>query len=77
MSLGPTIKRTHTRYHPYNIYKLNSYIAQYLIIRIAESALHFIAWQTCSIGHHLGFSGKHPATLQLMSEDYSYHHQYL
>ena len=29
-------------------------------------------WQKCSIEHHIGFSGKHPSTLQLIREDYSY-----
>ena len=26
-------------------------------------------WQTCSFQHHFDFSGKHPATLQLLRED--------
>ena len=39
--------------------------------------LHFTPWQTCSIEHHLGFSGKHSATQQF-HEDCSYTniHQY-
>ena len=36
--------------------KVRYYIAQYLILEITQSALHFTPWQTCSIEHHLGFS---------------------
>ena len=39
--------------------------------KIAQSDLHFTPWETCPIKHHLGFSGKNPATLLLMREDYS------
>ena len=39
-----------------------SYIARYLVHRTAESALHF----TYSFKHHLNFSGKHSAMLQLL-----------
>jgi len=42
------------------------------VINIAQSALHFIAWQTCSIEHSPGSSEKHPAMQQLMREDYAY-----
>ena len=34
--------------------------------------LHITPWQTCSIEHHLGFSGKHSAIWQLIHDDYSY-----
>ena len=37
-----------------------SYTAQYPILRIAQSTL--LPWQTCSLRHHLNFSGKHRAT---------------
>ena len=40
--------------------KASSYIAQYPVLRTAQSALHFTSWQTCSLRHHLGFSEKHP-----------------
>ena len=40
---------------------ISSYIVQYPTPRIAQSALHFISLQTCSIRHHLKLSGKHPA----------------
>ena len=49
-----------------------SYVAQYPTLRIGQSALHFTPWQTCSIEHHLGFSGKHSAMRQLIRKDYSY-----
>ena len=45
-----------------HIKKISSYIAQYPILRIAQSAYTLLPWQTCSIRHHLNFSGKHPAT---------------
>ena len=48
------------------------YIAQYPVLKIDEGSLHFTPWQTCSIEHHLGFSGKYPITLQLMNKDYSH-----
>ena len=35
-------------------------------------AINFPSWQTCSVEHYLDFTGQHPATLQLMLEDYSY-----
>ena len=41
-------------------------LAQNPVLRISQSALHFTPWQTCLIWHHLDFSVKHPATLQLM-----------
>ena len=56
------------RYFMFYFYSLKSFA----IIRIAQSALYSIPWHTCSIKHGLGFSVKHPATLQLMREDYSY-----
>ena len=43
-----------------------SYITQYPGLMTAQSALHFTSSQTCSIKHHVDFSGKHPAMLQLM-----------
>ena len=52
--------------------KLSSYTAQYPIVSTAQSDLHVTPWQTCSIKHHLDFSGKYLATLQLMRKDYSY-----
>ena len=52
--------------------KVSSYIAQYQIIKIARSALHFTPWQTHSFIFHLNFSGKRPAMQQLMHKDYSY-----
>ena len=30
------------------------------------------SWRICSVKHHLDFGVKHPATLQLMHNDYSY-----
>ena len=47
------------------------YIAQYPVHWIAQSALHFTPWQTCSFRHNLKVSGKHSAILQLLREDYS------
>ena len=35
------------------------YIALYPVRWTAQSALHFLPWQTCSIQHQLGFSWKH------------------
>ena len=35
-----------------------THVLQYTILRIAQSVLHFISWQTCSIEYHLGFSGE-------------------
>ena len=35
------------------------YIAQYPVGWIAQSALHFTPWQTCTFWHKLGSSGKH------------------
>ena len=40
-------------------------LARHQIIGTAQSALHFTPWQTCSIEHHLNFSGRYPDTLQL------------
>ena len=51
--------------------KVRSYIARYPVRRTAQSALHFIPWQTCSFQDHLNFSGKHSAMLQLR-KDYSF-----
>ena len=48
------------------IKKVSSYIPQYPVVWIAQSTLHFTIWQTYSIKHHLNFSGKHLATMQLM-----------
>ena len=42
------------------------------VLRTDQGTLHFTSWQTCSTEHHLDFSGKHPAILQLMHKDYSY-----
>ena len=52
----------------YNM-EVNCYIAQYPILRTAQSASHFTPFT-----HQLGFSRKHPAMLQLMcgDEGYSY-----
>ena len=53
--------------------QLSSYAlitAQYPVFRIAKRILHFAP---CSVEHNLDFSGKHPATLQLMRKEYSYH----
>ena len=47
-------------------------MAQYPILGTAQSVLHFTPWQTCSIKLHLGFSGTHLATIQLLREGYSY-----
>ena len=38
----------------------------YPVLRTAQCTLCFTSWQTCSIKHHLNFSGKNPAMLQLM-----------
>ena len=39
---------------------VSSYIAQYPIIRIGQSALNFTSWQTCSIEHHLNLGSIQP-----------------
>ena len=52
--------------------KVRSYIAQYPVLRTAQSALHFTLWLTCSTKHQLNFLWKHPATLQLMCTGCSY-----
>ena len=36
------------------------HIAQYAMLTVAQSALHFIPWQTFSIEHYLDMSGKNP-----------------
>ena len=46
--------------------KIGPKVAQYPYIGIAPRTLYFTPWPTYSIEHHLGFSGKHSATLQLM-----------
>ena len=46
-----------------------SYIAWHPVLGTAQGGLHFIPWQTCSFQCQLDFSGKHSATLQLLSED--------
>ena len=51
---------------------VNSYIEQCPILRTGEGALRFTSWPTCSIEHDVGFSGKYPATLQCMREEYLY-----
>ena len=40
-----------------NEVKVFSYIAEYPILQIAQSDLHFTPWQTCSIKHRLSLSG--------------------
>ena len=35
--------------------KVSSYIAQYPVLRTAQSALHFTPWQTCSFQGHFKF----------------------
>ena len=52
--------------------KVRSYIARYPVFGTAQSALHFIPWQTCSFQRHLNFSGKHSATLQLLRDNFSF-----
>ena len=52
--------------------KVNSYIAQYPILRIAQSALLFTPWQTSYIKHYLSFPGKHSAMQQLVHKEYLY-----
>ena len=42
------------------------YTVRYTVLGIFQSALHFTSWLTCSIHHHLDFTGKNPATLQLI-----------
>ena len=54
------------------LYSIIIHFKTFAIIWIVQSALYSIPWQTCSIKHGLGFSVKHPATLQLMLEDCSY-----
>ena len=54
--------------------KVSSYTVQYQNLKIARTALHISPWQTCSIKHHLNFSGKHSATLQLMCKDFIHKH---
>ena len=49
-----------------------SYVTQYSILWIAQSALDFTPWQNCSFERQVDFSRKHPATLQLMRDYYSY-----
>ena len=46
--------------------KVSSLIAQLPILSIADNALQFISWHTYSLEHHIEFSGKHSAMLQLM-----------
>ena len=36
----------------------------------AQSALHFIPWQTCSFRYQLDFSGKHSSHTAIMREDF-------
>ena len=47
------------------------YVVLYPILRTVQSAVHFTP-VTCSIKHHLSFSRKNPAMLQLMHKDCSY-----
>ena len=42
--------------------KASSYIAQYPVLRTVQSVYTVLPRQPCSLRHHLGFSGKHPAT---------------
>ena len=42
------------------------------VCREISRGLAFYFWQTCSIKDYLNFSGKHPATMQLMREGCSY-----
>ena len=50
--------------------KVSSYIAQYP--DCSKLFYTLFPWQTCSVKQHLNYSGKHPATLQLMHKDYLY-----
>jgi len=50
--------------------KVSSYNAQYLVFWVVQCALHLIPSKTLSIKHHLSFTRKTSATLQLMHEDY-------
>ena len=34
-------------------------ILSYPVLRNTQSAVHSIPWQTCSVKHHVDFSGKH------------------
>ena len=45
--------------------KVHSYVVRYPVRRIAQSALHFTTWQTCSFQCQFfnDFYGKHSATL--------------
>ena len=52
--------------------KVRSYIARYPVLWTVQSTLQFAPWQTCSFQRHLGFSGKHSSTLQLLREHYSF-----
>lgn len=54
----------------YRLLKVGSYIAQYPVVGIVQSVVHFTSSQTYSFQHD--FSGKHTATLQLRSENYSF-----
>jgi len=36
---------------------------------MAQTALQFTPWQTCSLEQHLNFSGQYPATWQLTHKD--------
>ena len=53
---------------------VSSYTAQYQVLMTVRGVLHVPPWQTCPIKLHLYFSGKHPATLQLIREDHRYTH---
>ena len=46
--------------------KVSFLIAHLPIIRIDHSALQFISWHTYSLEHHIEFSGKYSAMLQVM-----------
>ena len=55
----------------YDLVLCKSYVLiQYSILSSGLLEAHYtlIPWQTCSIKHHLTFSEKHPAMLQLMRE---------
>ena len=48
--------------HAHSKYKkvmVSSYVAQYPVLRIAQSAVHFNPWQICSIEFHFDFYVKH------------------
>ena len=49
--------------------KINYYVARHLILRIAQCVYTLLRGRLFSIRHHLAFTGRHPATMQLPGED--------